>query len=173
MTTNRFRWNALLTLVIAATAGADQLTKHVARVTLAEGPPRTFLAGFLTLLYAENSGAFLSLGSGLSPAVRATVFSLAVAVGLLFALGVLLVGRIPSRPDALALALIIGGGAGNLLDRITRQGVVTDFAYLEIGPLHTGVFNVADMAITTGVLWLVVSWVFLERRKRAASTEAL
>jgi len=56
-----------------------------------------------------------------------------------------------------ASLMIIGGGIGNLIDRIMRDGRVTDFIYLEAGPLHTGIFNVADMAITIGVMWLLVS----------------
>ncbi|MGZ7078065.1 MAG: signal peptidase II, partial [Thermoanaerobaculia bacterium] len=58
---------------------------------------------------------------------------------------------------AVAVAMIGGGGVGNLIDRLTRGGRVTDFLFMQIGPLHTGVFNVADMAITIGVTWLFVS----------------
>ena len=49
------------------------------------------------------------------------------------------------------------GGGANLIDRLRFGGYVTDFLYLHAGPLHTGVFNVADMAITGGVIWLVLS----------------
>ena len=59
--------------------------------------------------------------------------------------------------DAIAVALIAAGGIGNLIDRVMFHGRVTDFIYLAAGPVHTGVFNVADMAITSGVIWLVIS----------------
>jgi lipoprotein signal peptidase len=45
-------------------------------------------------------------------------------------------------------------------------GLVTDFIYLEAGPLHTGVLNLADMAITGGVIWIAVSWAISAMRKR-------
>ena len=53
-----------------------------------------------------------------------------------------------------ALALILAGGIGNLIDRISNNGLVTDFINVGIGPLRTGVFNVADMAVLFGVLAL-------------------
>ena len=58
---------------------------------------------------------------------------------------------------------MIGGGAGNLIDRLRFGGRVTDFIYLAAGPLHTGVFNIADMAITGGVLWLALSSLWPKR----------
>jgi signal peptidase II len=61
--------------------------------------------------------------------------------------------------------MIGGGGIGNLIDRLTRGGRVTDFLFMELGPLHTGVFNVADMAITGGVIWLLVTS-FLPKKER-------
>ena len=62
-----------------------------------------------------------------------------------------------------SLALIVAGGIGNLIDRLRFGGYVTDFLYLHAWRLHTGVFNVADMAITGGVLWLLLAWVLPKR----------
>lgn len=67
------------------------------------------------------------------------------------------------RGDDVALAMILAGGTGNLIDRMRFDGRVTDFLYLTAGPLHTGVFNVADMAVTFGVIWLLASWTFKRR----------
>jgi len=72
---------------------------------------------------------------------------------------------VQSPADEVALAVIIAGGVGNLIDRLRFAGRVTDFLYLQAGPLHTGVFNVADMAITFGILWLVLAWGFTQRRR--------
>jgi signal peptidase II len=55
----------------------------------------------------------------------------------------------------LAFSLVLGGGLSNLLDRITYGGYVVDFIKLGIGPLQTGIFNAADVAITIGVLLVV------------------
>jgi len=156
-----------LAAVILLTIAIDQGTKLVTRRTLMDASPRHY-AGVLTLLHTENPGAFLSIGSNLPANVRHIVFDGLVSVGLLAAAFVLFTGRMQPGPDDVAIALIIGGGAGNLIDRFRLGGLVTDFIYLQAGPLHTGVFNVADMAITGGVLWLAISWLLSARRKTAS-----
>lgn len=152
---------ALIVLILLA----DQETKYLARVALKHQAPRHY--SVLTLVYAENRGAFLSMGSNLPTHARTALFNGVVALGLLFALILLFRSRLRKRGDEVALALIIAGGSGNLIDRMRFDGRVTDFLYLAIGPLHTGVFNIADMAITFGVLWLLVSWGFGLRPKRS------
>ncbi|PYQ51412.1 MAG: hypothetical protein DMF59_07980 [Acidobacteria bacterium] len=111
---------------------ADQATKYLARISLAHVPPRHF--GILTLLYTENRGAFLSLGSNFPESVRTAVFDIVVGIGLAVATVVLLRGKL-QRGDDIAVAAIIGGGIGNLIDRLRFEGRVTDFLYLAAGPL--------------------------------------
>ena len=55
------------------------------------------------------------------------------------------------------LALIVAGGLGNLYDRVFEGGAVTDFLNVGVGPLRTGIFNVADVAIVAGVLLMMLS----------------
>jgi len=141
---------------------ADQRTKQLARIEIARRAPRHY--GVLTLLYAENRGAFLSLGTNFPEGVRMVVFDIVVAIGLVVAAFVLFRGKLKDGDDV-ALAAIIAGGVGNLICRLRFGGRVTDFLYLAAGPLHTGVFNVADMAITLGVIWLMTSWMFTGRRR--------
>ena len=152
-----------LAAIIMVTIAVDQGTKLLARRTLMNSYP--VHRGVLTLLHTENPGAFLSLGAELPPNVRHLIFDGLVSIGLLVAGFVLFTGRMQPGPDDVAIAFIIGGGIGNLIDRFRLGGRVTDFIFLQAGPLHTGVFNVADMAITGGVLWLAISWMF---RKKAA-----
>jgi signal peptidase II len=152
-----------LAAIIALTIALDQGTKALARRTLMNAEP--VRRGVLTLLHTENAGAFLSLGSELPPNVRHLIFDGLVSIGLIAAAFVLFTGRMQPGADDVAIAFIIGGGVGNLIDRFRLAGRVTDFIYLQVGPLHTGVFNVADMAITGGVLWLALSWMF---RKKTA-----
>jgi len=161
------RRRLVLAAIILLTIALDQGTKTIVRRTLMDAAPRQY-AGVLTLLHTENPGAFLSIGSNLPANVRHIVFDGLVSVGLLVAAFVLFTGRMQPGPDDVAIAMIIGGGAGNLIDRFRLGGRVTDFIYLQAGPLHTGVFNVADMAITFGVLWLALSWVITSRRKTTA-----
>ncbi len=151
---------AALVVLILLILAVDQQTKHLARITLARQAPRHY--GPLTLLYAENRGAFLSFGSNLPPGARAALFNGVVAIGLIVVMVVLIRGGL-KRGDDVALAMILAGGVGNLIDRMRFDGRVTDFLYLTAGPLHTGVFNVADMAVTFGVIWLLASWTFKRR----------
>jgi len=160
MTTRR---RLILLAIIALTIVLDQGAKALVRRTLMNSYP--IRAGILTLLHTENAGAFLSLGADLPPNVRHLIFDGLVSIGLIAAAFVLFTGRMQPGSDDIAIAFIIGGGVGNLIDRFRLGGRVTDFIYLAAGPLHTGVFNVADMAITGGVLWLAISWMF---RKKAA-----
>jgi signal peptidase II len=160
------RRRVVLAVIIFVTIAIDQQTKMMARASLMNAYPRHY-AGVLTLLHTENPGAFLSLGSNLPANVRHLVFDGLVSIGLLAAAFVLFTGRMQPGPDDVAIAFIIGGGTGNLIDRFRLGGRVTDFIYLQAGPLHTGVFNFADMAITGGVLWLALSWAVSSMRKKS------
>lgn len=151
-------------LLIVAIIALDQWTKHLVRAHLTA--PRVYGGGLLTLVFTQNEGAFLSLGATLSPAIRTAIFTVAVAIAVGVALAMLILRRVAGI-DAVAVALIAAGGIGNLIDRLAWHGRVTDFIYLAAGPLHTGVFNVADVAITSGVVWLVLSSF---APKRAAAT---
>jgi len=78
-----------------------------------------------------------------------------VSVILLFLLAYALLAR-DGRPTFIfALALILAGGSSNLIDRFFNDGYVVDFINLGAGQIRTGIFNVADIAITVGVLMLV------------------
>jgi signal peptidase II len=70
------------------------------------------------------------------------------------------------RWQAVAYALLAGGGAGNLWDRLAG-GAVTDFLNLGIGPVRTGIFNVADLAIVAGVVVLLVKSRAVPQAERA------
>lgn len=106
--------------------------------------------GMFRLVYAENPGAFLGLGRNLPDTWRVAVF--AVGVALLLAGVAIVVARKKLAPAVfLGLALLVAGGVGNLADRIARPGGrVVDFAVLSVGPLSTGIFNVADVQIMLG-----------------------
>lgn len=155
------RRRLILLAIIALTIALDQGTKALVRRTLMNAYP--IRAGVLTLLHTENAGAFLSLGADLPPNLRHLIFDGLVSIGLIAAAFVLFTGRMQPGTDDVAIAFIIGGGVGNLIDRFRLGGRVTDFIYLAAGPLHTGVFNIADMAITGGVLWLAISWMFRKK----------
>lgn len=153
---DRRRRLALIAAVLLLVIGCDQATKHLARTLLAPDTFLLLLDGVLVLGLADNAGAFLSLGATLPAAVRTALFGAGIGVMLIAVLAYLLTARL-SRTAVVAGALLVGGGASNLLDRLLRSGQVTDFLLLQLGPLRTGVFNVADMAILAGAALLLLT----------------
>lgn len=150
----------LLLIVLLSCVGCDQATKIIARQELATAPMQEYWNGFFRLVYAENPGAFLSLGANMHPEVRFWVFTVFVTL-LLTGLCWFALRHIQKAPIpfVIAVALIAGGGLGNLIDRLLYDGHVVDFMQLGYSPLRTGVFNVADMAIMAGTgLMMVYAW---------------
>jgi signal peptidase II len=145
----------VLLVAIGGTIGCDRVTKHVASTTLSGTPSRSFLADTFRLEYAENTGAFLSLGAGWPPPVRTAFFGIGSGL-LLLALAIMAMRLRWPGPALLGMALCVAGGASNLLDRIT-YGKVIDFMNVGLGPLRTGIFNVADVAIMIGAAIIVVT----------------
>jgi signal peptidase II len=152
----------VLLIAIAATIGCDRVTKHVAATTLSGTPGRSFLADTVRLEYVENTGAFLGLGAGWPLPVRTALFGIGNGL-LLFALAIMAMRLRWPRPALLGLALFVAGGASNLLDRFL-YGKVVDFMNVGLGPLRTGIFNVADMAIMLGAAIVMVTGFRSERR---------
>lgn len=145
-------------IVTGATVGLDQLSKALARAWIAPGPLISLLGGIVRLTYTENVGAFMGLGSNLPPVLRTlffSFFSALVVVGA--ALYVITAPRLTPLETA-AASLLVSGGVGNLIDRVLHRGGVTDFLNVGIGPLRTGVFNVADVAIVVGVIFLTLAF---------------
>lgn len=148
-----FRRGLLLCLLLAGTAGCDRMTKHLAVTTLAGMPEQSYLGDTVRLEYHENAGGFLSAGATWQPTVRTAVFQGANAIFLLGTL-VMAVRFKWSRWAGFGLMLFLAGGLSNLVDRIAL-GSVIDFLNIGIGPIRTGIFNVADVAILLGIALLV------------------
>ncbi len=146
----------LLCLVIALVVTLDQLAKAAARAYLAPRPPISLVGGIVQLVYSENPGAFLGLGAELPPPLQILIFGILAGLMTLAVAAYALTARGLTRAEVTAASLVVAGGIGNLIDRAVHQGRVTDFVSIGIGPLRTGIFNVADVAILAGVGWFVV-----------------
>jgi len=170
MNANRLTRLGMLIAVLVSAIGCDQVTKSIATRSLAPLPRQSFLGDTLRLEYAQNPGAFLGMGGDLKPGLR--FWSLTVVNGaLLVVLGYVLISRWDMAPGNFAAwTLILAGGIGNLIDRVSQQGLVTDFLNLGIGPVRTGIFNVADMAITAGFALFLLFWWREEKAKRTNET---
>ena len=156
--------------VLIATAGCDHWAKRVAVESL--DVPRQFsLAGaVLHLEVTTNVGAFLNLGEGLPEWARRVVFLGLVPAVVAWLCARMLYGSEVPRGVVLGMGLLAGGGLSNWADRLLNGGAVTDFMVLGLGPLHTGIFNLADVAVMagSGILLLSAWWAGGEGKNRPA-----
>ena len=144
------RWFALSGLVLAL----DQVTKAWASHALEPHVPVAVLPG-LNLTLTHNTGAAFSLLSEAGGWQRWFFSALSAAVSVVIVLWLRRIGRAQLWLPC-ALALVLGGALGNLWDRLTL-GVVVDFIDVYYRVWHWPVFNVADAAISTGAVMLVIS----------------
>jgi len=147
------QWLGLLSVAVAAIV-ADQLTKQLVTSQLALND-EVHVAGPLTIHHVQNSGIAFGLFASATPVV--TVLT-AIAVGWMLWFFARAGARHPVLP--VALGLLIGGSASNLIDRV-RLGHVTDFIDLGFWPA----FNLADAFIVSGVVILLVALLAADRRK--------
>jgi signal peptidase II len=149
---------SLCLTIAAAIVVLDQITKWWVLTELAD-PPRVIpVTSFFTLVLAWNTGVSFSLFDGTVPPYVFAAVAAAIVVGLLIWLG-----RVHDRAVAIGIALIIGGAVGNVIDRL-QYGAVVDFLYFHAGKFYWPAFNLADSAITIGVVILIVDSLFVQRR---------
>lgn len=146
----------LFLLVTFSAAGCDRVTKHLAREHLAHREPLSYCNDLVRLEYAENTGAAMSLGADWPDTARVWLFRVMPLAMLLLLLTYVI--KQAGQLDKLrigSLALIFSGGLGNLIDRFFHDSRVPDFMILGFENLRTGIFNVADVCITAGVLLML------------------
>ena len=133
----------------------DQLSKFWIRANVAAYSDINIISDYFIITNVENSGAFLGLGSDFSPVIK-SILLLALPVGVL--LTVLVYVFKDKSIDKLSLigySSIIGGGIGNIYDRFL-YGSVTDFLFIDLGGVFkTGIFNIADLSVTTGMILII------------------
>jgi signal peptidase II len=143
--------------VLLASAGCDHATKHLARGVLSDSPGFSLAGDSVRFELASNPGGFLSLGGGLEPELRSALFLVVVPLVVVFVCVVVLRSGSASVGALAGLGLVAGGGLANWLDRLLNDGAVTDFVQLGLGPLRTGIFNVADVLVIAGAIVLVLA----------------
>lgn len=154
------RWYALALLVVLL----DQLAKHWVRANFGYGEARAY-SGFFNLVLTYNKGAafsFLAAAAGWQRGFFIVIALVAIAV-----IGVLLARHAGEKLFCFALALILGGAMGNVLDRMVL-GYVVDFLDFHVAGWHWPAFNLADSAITVGAVLLVADSL-LPRTRRAGA----
>ena len=153
------RLGLLFSLVLVL---ADQLTKILAMNTLLAGGKAIEVAPFLNLVVVWNRGVSFGLFSHDWAGAPWVLSALAVAIVVLLCFWL---ARAQRRLTALALGAVIGGAIGNVIDR-ARFGAVYDFVDLHYAGWHWPAFNLADSAITLGVVALLVDSLFFDRQSK-------
>ena len=157
-----------LGLLVAVTGGVvafDFITKMIITRTFNLYQQVNIIGEYVRLTYIHNPGA--AFGISLGPYSR-IIFLLLSLVALAALAGMYWATAAKDRSRLVSIALICGGALGNLLDRIRLSAGVVDFMDIGIGTLRWPVFNVADVAVTTGAIFLAIS---LWKEEQAASRD--
>ncbi|MFC3196049.1 signal peptidase II [Parapedobacter deserti] len=159
------RWVRLVVgvLLIAANVSCDQITKAIVRKDINPYEQITVIDNHITLTKVENTGAFLSLGQSWWPPLKTALLIVLPIFALAFACYAM-VERSRGPWFAVGLGFAIGGGIGNMIDRIIR-GSVTDFLHLKAGMFQTGIFNMADVSIMVGIGIVLVDTLAVRRQR--------
>ena len=155
----------LILILVIFNIGLDQISKGIVRETVIPGSRTELLGKQLQLMNVENSGAFLSMGSDSNPTVKLIFLLILPVIVLGVILYYVLTNTTLDRLSIVGFSSIAGGGIANLYDRFL-YGSVTDFLFMDFGGVfRTGIFNVADLSVTTGMILLLISS-FLNRPKK-------
>lgn len=139
----------LISSLIAINISCDQVSKSVVRDNISYHEHIQVIGDNLILTKTENTGAMLGLGAGL-PSFWKKVFLWGLpALFMLIILGITFFKTSLSYLAVVGLTFIVGGGIGNLIDRIAF-GSVTDFLHIDLGLMRTGIFNMADVSVMVG-----------------------
>jgi signal peptidase II len=165
VTMNLFSRLAVLSITVLICVSCDQSSKMWAQSHLQGHSSISYFDSIFNLVYAENSGTMLGFGSMLPENLRFIFFVLFVGFALVAATVFVLV-KPRHNLTLLAISLVVGGGISNLIDRLIQKGSVIDFMLIKIGSLESGIFNVADLAITLGISTLCFSFISSRGKNR-------
>ena len=147
----------LILVLVILNIGLDQFSKFQVRERVVPGSRTEIIGKQLQLMNVENSGAFLSMGSDSNPTVKLIFLLIVPAIVLGVVLYYVITDKTLDKKSIIGFSCIAGGGIANVYDRLLF-GSVTDFLYMDFGGVFkTGVFNIADMSVTTGMILLLIS----------------
>jgi signal peptidase II len=139
----------IILIILSSNIGCDQISKNIVRQQIDYNEQISLVNDFLTLTKVENTGAFLSLGQSLPQPIKNLLLTILPLIVLGLAFIYLLTKKNLSYVTIIGVCFIVGGGVGNIYDRIV-YGSVTDFLHMDFIIFQTGIFNMADVSIMTG-----------------------
>lgn len=151
----------ILTLILA-NYSCDQVTKSMARKQIPDNERIEVIGEHLILTKAENTGMILGRGSNLNPTAKRILVHALPAIMLLGLFFFTVFQTKLNHLMVLGLTFIVGGGFGNIIDRI-HYGSVTDFLHMDFGIIRTGIFNLADVSIMIGAILILLLSIFQKK----------
>ena len=159
MSVNPLTRIVLILALVLLNVGCDQISKRLVRQKIEPNERVSVIKHNVILTWVENKGAAYSLGSNLDPIYKTILLQVIPAIVLIILLGLLLVKKEYEPVIIFGFCFIVGGGIGNIFDRIA-YGSVTDFWYVDLGFFATEIFNMADVSIVLGTLIVLTYSIF-------------
>ena len=154
----------LFAIILGVVVFFDQLTKLMVQQTFRLYQQVDIVGDYVRLTYIHNPGAAFGIHLG---EYSRPIFLVLSLVALAALAGMYWVTPLRDRVRLAAIALICGGAIGNLIDRVRSEQGVVDFLDVGVGDLRWPVFNIADIAVTTGAIFLALSlWQEEQRPER-------
>lgn len=143
----------------------DQVSKFWVRAEVVPRTETSIIGDWFTLHNVENSGAFLGMGSDFNPTLKLILLLILPIVVLGYVLVYIIRNKALDHLSIMGFSCIIGGGISNVYDRIVYSSV-TDFFHLDFGGVfRTGIFNVADMSVTGGMIMILFASFIYKKTK--------
>ena len=153
---DRRKRNILITIIVLLGIASDQISKVWVRNNFESYIEKSIIGDIFTLIKVENTGAFLGMGSELPETLRVLLLIVLPVIVLVGITIYTYLDKSLDKTSIIGFSLIIGGGIGNIFDRIV-YGSVTDFLYLNFEIFKTGIFNIADLSVTIGMILILIS----------------
>ena len=153
---DRRKRNILITIIVLLGIAFDQISKVWVRNNFESYIETSIVGDIFTLIKVENTGAFLGMGSELPETLRVILLIVLPVIVLVGITVYTYLEKSLDKTSIIGFSLIIGGGIGNIFDRIV-YGSVTDFLYLNFDFFKTGIFNIADLSVTIGMILILIS----------------
>ena len=162
--------NVFIVLLIVFNIALDQITKVIVRANIEIREVIELIGDKFILTNVYNKGAFLGMGSEMNPTLRTIFLLILPTIVLTYVIYYIIKTKELDRLSLIAFCCIIGGGVANVFDRIVF-GKVTDFFFIDLGGIFkTGIFNVADISVTAGMIMLLLSGIFNKKKEERQET---
>jgi len=155
--------NLFIIILLISNISCDQISKDIVRHKIEYNTQINVISKYLILTKVENTGAFLGLGNSIPRPVYKLLMILFPLIVIGYALYFLMKKNDLSLLLIIGISFAIGGGLGNIYDRIL-YGSVTDFLYFNFILFHTGILNIADISVTLGFFMIVYDF-YINRRE--------